>query len=135
MSRFAPALFVLLVALLAAGVAGAQHFEDDEDAEETNAFVEWAQDAGNRSSVGLNGILTWPADPVIFAIDGDEVFEDLWASAYTGRFFGFLAGTFQMPYRILMGSFDLAFAWVPTLYMQSPVPRYKLLPWIEHDDE
>ncbi|MBW2269834.1 MAG: hypothetical protein JRH16_14775 [Deltaproteobacteria bacterium] len=134
MSRLPSALAVASLAMLAASVASAQHFEDDEDEEETLPIVAWALDGANRATVGLNGILTAPADPLMFAIDGDEVFESLPSAEYTGRGVGFFAGLFQMPYRLLMGSFDLAFAWMPYLYMQSPVPRFTLLPWLEHDD-
>ena len=109
MFRFGPALVIALVAMLAVGVAQAQHFEDDDDEEQENAFVVWAKDGGNRMTVGLNGILTAPADPVMFAIEGDEVFESLPAPEYTGRAVGFCAGVFQMPYRMGMGTFDVAF--------------------------
>lgn len=131
--RLPLALVVLLIALLSGSLALAQ--EDDEEEDEPHPFTTWAIDMGNRSSVGLNGILTSPADPVMFALDGQDVFEKLPGSTYTGPVVGFLAGTCQMPYRILMGSFDLAFSWMPFLYMQSPVPRFKLLPWALHDDE
>jgi hypothetical protein len=135
MSRLSRVLVAALIAMVAAGVAQAQHFEDDEDEEEgPHPVVAWALDGANRMSVGANGILTAPADPVMFAIEGDEVFESLPAPAYTGRVVGFLAGVFQMPYRVLMGAFDVAFCWMPYVYMQSPEPRFTLLPWMEHDD-
>ena len=135
MSR-APVVFaVMLIAMLAASVASAQHFEDDEEEDAPHPMVTWASDGSNRLSVGWNGILTAPADPVMFAIEGDEVFESLPAPAYTGRVVGFLAGACQMSYRMLMGTFDVSFAWMPYLYMQSPVPRFTLFPWMEHDDE
>lgn len=135
MSRLPIALAVVLVAMLASSVASAQRFEEEEEEEKRAWIVEHLSDATNRATVGWNGIFTSPADPVMFAMEGDDVFESLPASAFTGRFVGFLAGTFQMPYRVLMGTFDIAFAWVPTLYMQSPVPRFTLLAWMEHDDE
>ena len=133
MSRLSFALGVVLVAMLAASVASAQHFEDDEE-EGPHPVVAWAIDGSNRASVGFNGILTAPTDPVMFAIEGDEVFDSLPAPAYTGRAVGFLAGVVQMPYRLVMGTFDVAFAWMPYLYMQSPAPRFTLFPWMEHDD-
>lgn len=131
MRRYALAIAMPLALLLAAGAAA----QDEDDEGEPGWGSEWARDTGNRASVGLNGLLTAPADPVMFTIEGDEVFEDLWQPQVTGRFFGFFAGVFQMPYRMLTGSFDLAFSWVPYLYMVSPVPRFKLLPWALHDDE
>ncbi|HJO24788.1 MAG: hypothetical protein GY772_27460 [bacterium] len=95
---------------------------------------EWARDMANRASVGVNGMLTAPADPVYFAMEGSEVFSSLPASTYTGPVVGVFAGIGQMAYRVFTGTFDFAFSWVPFLYMQSPVPRVTLLPWAEHDE-
>lgn len=131
--RLPLALVVLLIAMLSGSLALAQG--DDEEEGEPHPLVTWAIDMGNRSSVGLNGILTAPADPVLFALEGQDVFDDLPGSTYTGPVVGFFAGTLQMPYRMLMGTFDLAFSWMPFLYMQSPMPRFKLLPWAIHDEE
>ena len=94
----------------------------------------WVDDMGNRASVGLNGILTAVVDPVRFAEEGDEVFGRMPAPAYTGRVVGAFAGLAQMTYRVFTGTFDIAFSWVPFLYMQSPVPRVTVVPWAEHDD-
>ena len=135
MARLPFALSVVLTATLAASLASAQHFEPDEDEEEAqHPIVVWGIDGANRLSVGFNGILTAPADPVMFAIEGDEFFSSLPAPAFTGRAVGFFAGLVPMPYRLVMGSFDVGFAWVPYLYMQSPLPRFTLLTWMEHDD-
>ena len=132
MARLPFALAAVLVLVLVPALASAQYFEDDEE-EGPHPVVAWAQDMGNRASVGFNGILTAPADPFMFAAGGDETFEELPGAAVTGRFVGFLAGVSQMPYRIGMGAFDIALAWMPALYMQSPEPRWMLLPWAEHD--
>lgn len=134
MARLSPVLAALLLSLFLASSASAQFFEDEEEEDPTHPVVAWALDAGNRSSVGLNGVLTSPADPVMFALEGGETFESLPGATVTAPVVGFLAGTFQMPYRILMGTFDTVFCWVPKLYMQSPVPRFTLFPWMEHDE-
>jgi hypothetical protein len=114
--------------------------EEPEETEEEGGYELkpidiWAIDLANRVSIGLNGVLTSPADPVMFSIEGDEVFKDLWMPAVTGRVMGFFAGLCQMPYRAMMGAFDAAFAWAPYLNPVSPVPRFKLLFWAEHPDE
>ncbi len=134
MARLSPVLAALLLSLSLAVPASAQFFEDEEEEDETHPVVAWALDTGNRASVGVNGVLTSPADPVMFALEGQETFESLAYSTYTGPVIGFFAGGFQMPYRILMGTFDTVFCWVPKLYMQSPVPRFTLFPWMEHDE-
>ena len=102
--------------------AEASEPEAEEEAEEAEAAAEeedgyelkpidiWAIDLANRVSIGLNGVLTAPADPVLFSLEGDEVFADLWMPAVTGRVMGFFAGLCQMPYRAMMGAFDAAFA-------------------------
>lgn len=133
MARPGFAFATLLLTLFLANAASAQFFEDEVDEDARHPALEYVIDMGNRASVGFNGVLTSPADPIMFAIEGDEIFETLPAPAYTGRAVGFLAGGFQAPYRILMGTFDFVFCWVPKLYMQSPVQRFTLFPWIEHD--
>jgi hypothetical protein len=127
--------------------AEASEPEAEEEAEEAEAAAEeedgyelkpidiWAIDLANRVSIGLNGVLTAPADPVLFSLEGDEVFADLWMPAVTGRVMGFFAGLCQMPYRAMMGAFDAAFAWAPYLTPVSPVPRFEILFWAEHPDE
>jgi hypothetical protein len=114
--------------------------EEEPEAEEEGGYElkpidVWAIDLANRVSIGLNGVLTAPADPVMFTLEGDEVFKDLWMPAVTGRVMGLFAGLCQMPYRAMMGAFDAAFAWAPYLKPVSPVPRFKLLFWAEHPDE
>jgi hypothetical protein len=128
MRRLVIALAVLPL-LLVAGVG----FAEDED-DEPGVFVEYLRGVGNTFVGGFNGILTFPADPVAFAIEGDEVFSSLPAPKVTGRIVGSEAGFLQGYYRAIMGVCDIAFAVVPGVPMLSPVPRYKLLPF-EHPDE
>jgi len=129
MRRLVTALAVLPLLLIAS--AG---FADDDEDDEPSVFVEYLLNTGNDFLGGLNGILTFPADPVAFAIEGDEVFSELPAPGFTGRLVGFPAGLFQGLYRLVMGTCDVALAVVPAMPMLSPVPRYKLLPF-EHEDE
>ena len=120
MQRLVSALAVLPLLLIAS--AG---FAYDEDYE---------RGVGNAFKAGFNGILTFPADPVGFAIEGDEVFSSLPAASVTGRIIGVPAGLLQGLYRAIMGTCDVALALIPGVPMLSPVPRYKL--WsFEHPDE
>ncbi len=128
MRRLVIALSVLPLLLIAS--AG---FAEDED-EEPSMFVEYLRGVGITYAAGSNGILTFPADPVGFAIEGDEVFEDLPRAAVTGRIVGVGAGFAQGLYRVVMGACDLVLAPVPGVPMLSPVPRSKLWPF-EHEDE
>lgn len=103
----------------------------------TPAFAEYPDDwpRANKAAAGLNDMLTAPADPVMFAIEGDEVFEEFWQPQVTGRMMGALVGLLQMPWRLVSGSFDLITSplapWMP---MVSPAPRFHLIPHY-HDNE
>ena len=120
---------VLLLALATPGLAAAQ---DDEEDEEPGPFMAYLQERGNNAGIGLNGILTFPADPVGFAIEGPEVFEDWWAPA--AHSVGFVAGVAQGAYRAVMGAADVVFSPFPYMPVLSPVQRYRLLNF-EHPDE
>ncbi len=128
MRRLVTALAVLPLLLIAS--AG---FALDED-EEPTLFGEYIRGVGATYAAGFNGIVTFPADPVGFAMEGDEVFDELPKPSVTGRLLGFPAGLVQGIYRLMMGACDVALAVVPAMPMLSPLPRYKLLPF-EHDDE
>jgi len=114
----------ILVVLTAAASAGA----DDSEPLELPTAV-------NNLLAGLNGIATFPADPVMSAVDPPEEFEDLWGAPVTSHTAGFFQGTFLMLYRATMGLADIAFApfWVfPTL---SPEGRYEIIPGYEIEYE
>jgi len=119
--------------LLLAGPGFAQ--EDDEEEEEEEQVYPDDYPRVNKLAAGVNGFLTWPADPVMFSIEGDEVFEEFWQPQVTGRIVGALAGLLQAPWRLTTGLFDaLTSPLAPVMYMVSPVPRFKLIPF-DHDDE
>ena len=89
----------------------------------------------NRALAGLNGFITWPADPVMMVIHVSEAFEDAPLAPVTGRFLGLGGGLLLGVYRLTMGVLDIAFQPVPFMPMLSPVPRYKVIPGFVHDDE
>jgi hypothetical protein len=117
MRRLALALAAVLSLTLGGGAAA----QDEE--EEPSAFQEYASGVGHTALIGLNGVLTCVADPVMATRETEP------------HVLGFVAGLAQMPYRAVMGALDLAFAPVPGLPMLSPEPRFKLFPWIVHDEE
>ncbi|MDJ0850129.1 MAG: hypothetical protein QNK04_17290 [Myxococcota bacterium] len=134
--REAPRRLLVVSALLGLSwgpsYAFAQDDEEEED-EEPSAFVLFLQERGNNAAIGLNGIITFPADPVMFAIEGPDVLDGWWAPP--AHAVGFVAGLLQGTYRVVMGAIDIPFALIPKMPMLSPVPRFKALPFVLHDDE
>ena len=89
----------------------------------------------NNLLAGINGLVTFPADPVMATVEPPEEFDDLWGAPVTSHTAGFFQGTFLMLYRATMGVLDIAFFpfWVfPTL---SPEARFDLFPGYEIEYE
>ena len=107
-----------------------------QDAEEEEASVypdDWSR--LNKLAAGTNNAITWPADPVMFCIEGDEVFSDFWYPQVTGRMMGAVVGLLEAPWRLITGLFDMATSpLAPIMPMVSPAPRFTLIPSL-HDDE
>ncbi len=97
----------------------------------------WTEDfpEANRALGGLNGIITWPADPVMMVVHVSEAFEDAPLAPVTGRFLGLGGGLMLGVYRFTMGVLDIVFQPIPFMPTLSPVPRYKVIPWFVHEDE
>ena len=110
---------------------GAWAMDEEEEDDEPSAFGEYAFGTGQKFLAGLNGIITWPADPVMMTVEGNEVFPDVWQPQVTGRAIGFLAGTLQGVYRLMQGAFDMVLCPFG-MPMLSPEPRYTLIPF-EHE--
>ncbi len=87
----------------------------------------------NNLFAGINGLATFPADPVMGVVDPPDDFEDVPYAQVTGRVLGFGAGTVMMAYRATMAMLDIVFVpfWVfPTL---SPEPRWELISEVEYE--
>ncbi len=107
------------------------------EVEEYEEPGEWSEDfmEANRALGGLNGIITWPADPVMMVVHVSEAFEDAPLTPVTGRFLGLGGGLLLGVYRLTLGVLDIVFQPVPYMPMLSPVPRYKVISGFVHDDE
>jgi hypothetical protein len=112
----------LFLAVLLPLLGPARALADDDD-DEPNAFVSYLIHVVRTAAVGLNGVVTAPADPVLAARDIEPMA------------MGIGAGLLQMPYRMVMGVLDVALCPVPLLPVLSPVPRVKAIPWFEHPEE
>ncbi len=113
------------------GVAEAEGEEAEED-EEPGFWAEYLESARTRVLTGLNGIATAPADPVMAAVDTPKA---LAKAGYVRRPLGFASGFLLMLYRTFSGTVDVGLSPIPWLPVVSPVPRYKLIPGFEHEDE
>jgi hypothetical protein len=84
----------------------------------------------NSFLAGLNGLLTFPADPVMDAISPSPQIKGL-PGKYTEHAVGFAGGICYGIYRAWLGAADVALAplWIfPTL---SPKPHWDLVPFYE----
>jgi len=110
--------------------------ESGEDEEEDEggfgaSMLDYANNTRTQFLTGLNGLLTWPADPVMATVNPPKAFDK---AGYERRPLGFASGILLMVYRTFTGTLDLALAPGPIPVM-SPVPRYKLVPGFVHQDE
>jgi len=89
----------------------------------------------NNLMAGINGLATFPFDPIASTVEPPEAFEGMFGAPVTPVVVGFFQGTLMSVYRASMGVLDIAFFpfWVfPTL---SPEPRYDLFNYYDVEYE
>jgi hypothetical protein len=111
--------------------ASAEEPEAEEEGE-PGYFAEYVESVRTRALTGLNGLATAPADPVMATVEPPKALEK---AGYLRRPLGFASGFLMMLYRAFSGAVDLGFAPIPELPVVSPLPRYKLVPGFQHEDE
>ena len=131
-------LVFLLTALLALtfalpALAQVEDVEEYQEYERGQWITELTE--ANRALAGLNGLITWPADPVMMVVHVSEAFEEAPLAPVTGRLLGLGGGLLLGVFRLTMGVLDIVFQPIPYMPMLSPVPRYKVIPGFVHDDE
>ena len=109
-------------------------FDTSTEEEEEGAFAEWGKRVGNRYLMGVNSLVTAPADPVMSTVNPPKEFDDLPLGAGTKYPAGFVAGTMLSAYRFGMGTMDLLFAPLTPMKMLSPEPRYMIFPDVTHEE-
>ncbi len=129
-SRFACTALVLALAL---PTAGAAMDDEEEEEEEPSALAEYFAEMGNAAGIGLNGLLTFPADPFMSFLDPPDDFEDIPGHQVAAPILGFGAGTALAVYRAMAGIYEILLAPIPSA-MVSPEPRIELIPGIEHEE-
>jgi hypothetical protein len=124
---------------LAAAIAGSALAATDWDdpgsrrGEEKGGLSAYVGSVGNRLLIGVNSVLTFPADPVMSTLDPLEEFAELPSGAVGQYFVGLGQGALLGAYRASMGVLDIAFSAVTPLVMLSPEPRYLLFEGAEHE--
>lgn len=95
------------------------------------AFTDYLDSTANTFLIGVNGVVTTPADPVMGAVSPMSEYESLPLAPASGWFFGAMQGTVLGLYRVTMGVFDMLFAPLPMVTL-SPEPRYSVVPGFEY---
>jgi hypothetical protein len=88
---------------------------------------------GNRLLIGVNSLLTFPADPVASALDPLEEFAQLPGGGVSQHFVGLGQGALLGAYRASMGALDIVFSPITPVVMLSLEPRYLLFKGAEHE--
>lgn len=116
------------------GAAPSAPAAEEEPAEEAGPgyFARYGNHVRTTFLAGVNGIITWPADPVMLAVRPTDEMRDMPGGVVTGRVIGFFAGTLQGVYRVVTGTLDVALCPLSFFPMFSPEPRYQVIPGWEH---
>jgi len=132
MRRLAPWLALLLLASFAAPA-----FAQDDDEEPTgwrsSGFGQYLSAVDNRFLMGINSIVTGPADPVMSTVEPRKEFDELPLAIVTKWPIGFVQGTLLGAFRTTSGVLDLVFAPLTAMSMLSPEPRYQIFADAEHE--
>jgi hypothetical protein len=106
--------------------------EGAEEGAEGSFISRYGNHVRNTFLAGVNGVITWPADPVMLAVQPTEEMRSMPGGVVTGPVTGFFAGTLLGVYRLVTGTMDIALAPLSFFPMFSPEPRYQVIPGWEH---
>jgi len=100
---------------------------------EAGFFRRYGHHVSNTFLAGANGLITWPADPVMLAVNPTDEMRSMPGGVVTGPVTGFFAGTLQGIYRLATGALDVVLCPLSFFPMFSPEPRYQVIPGWEHE--
>jgi hypothetical protein len=100
---------------------------------EPGFFARYGNDVRNTFLAGVNGLITWPADPVMLAVRPTDEMRSMPGGVVTGPVTGFFAGTLLGIYRLATGALDVTLCPLSFFPMFSPEPRYQVIPGWEHE--
>jgi hypothetical protein len=94
-----------------------------------------AQSAGlDGLLMGINGLLTFPADPIVDTIFPPEDFEELPGKAVLGYPLGFVYGTGLGLYRATTGVIDILLTPLWVVPELSATPRFDVIPFYDLEE-
>jgi hypothetical protein len=128
----APELTLAMASDAEAGEEAAAEEASESEESESGGIVGYGKHVANTFLAGANGMLTFPADPVMLAIQPTDDMKALPGGVVTGPIVGFFAGTFQGVFRLFSGTMDVALCPFTFFPMFSIEPRFKLIPGWEH---
>ncbi len=91
-------------------------------------------DGINNFLAGVQGLLQFPADPVMEVVYPSDEFEDLPAFPVTGRVLGVFTGTLLGVYRAGTGAGDVVTPPLWILPTMSPEARWEWIPGVEYGE-
>ena len=97
------------------------------------AAANYGADIGQKAMIGFNGILTYPADPVMSTVQPLDEFREMGTGVVTAWPIGLAQGTLLSVWRLTTGIWDLSFFWAPAMQTVSPAVRYSVFPNLEHE--
>jgi len=139
MRRLVPWLALLLVIApalpaLSQGDEDWEDWEEEEGDEGGGGWADYGSSVGNRFLLGVNSVVTCPADPVMSTVSPREEFDELPAASVSKRIVGLGQGSLLGVYRVGMGALDVVFSPLTAFKMLSPEPRYLIFPGVEHEE-
>lgn len=126
-------VFLLSTALALPALGQEGTYDDDDDGEELTGFAAYWSETSNRFLMGFNGLITFPADPVMGTVQPREEFDELPLAVASKRVAGFLQGMLLGTFRLGTAPLDMLFAPINPMRMLSPEPRYMLFPGVKHE--
>lgn len=107
-----------------------EYVEPETTEEEAESWwAEYGKSVGNRYMIGLNSLITSPADPVMDTVKPRDEFDQLPLADYGPKYVaGLGTGVMLSIYRASTGVFDVLWAPLTPMKVLSPEPRYMLFP-------
>ncbi len=85
--------------------------------------------------MGINGVLTWPADPIVDMIFPPEDLEEVPGHAVFGYPLGLVYGTGLAGYRLTSGIIDILLTPLWVVPELSATPRFDVIPFYELEEK